>query len=83
MPKPSRLAQVRPEPQTELNYKNPYTLLAALVLSAQATDVGVNRATKNLFTTVYTPSLMVALGEESLKQYIKINRPVQQTRRRR
>jgi len=66
-----RLAQVRPEPETELNYKNPYTLLVAVVLSAQATDVGVNRATKDLFAAVETPAQMVALGEDALKRHIK------------
>jgi endonuclease-3 len=66
-----RLSKDDPEPQTELRYKNPYTLLVAVVLSAQATDVGVNRATKDLFETVDTPAAMVALGEERLKNHIK------------
>ena len=66
-----RLAEIRPDPETELQYTNPYTLLVAVVLSAQATDVGVNRATKELFKTVDTPAKMVALGEEGLKQHIK------------
>jgi endonuclease-3 len=66
-----RLAAARPEPETELQYKNPYTLLVAVVLSAQATDVGVNRATKALFESVDTPAQMVALGEAALKQHIK------------
>lgn len=56
---------------TELNYLNPYTLLVAVVLSAQATDAGVNKATKDLFEIVDTPEKMVALGEEKLKEYIK------------
>lgn len=60
-----------PEPQTELNYVNNYTLLVAVVLSAQATDVGVNKATLPLFKTVTTPEQMVELGEEGLKKYIK------------
>jgi endonuclease-3 len=67
----ARLAAANPHPETELRYVNPYTLLVAVVLSAQATDVGVNRATKNLFTTVDTPAKMLALGEEGLKQHIK------------
>lgn len=66
-----RLSEADPEPQTELSYKNPYTLLVAVVLSAQATDVGVNRATKALFETVDTPAAMVALGEDRLKEHIK------------
>lgn len=66
-----RLSETDPEPRSELNYKNPYTLLVAVVLSAQATDVGVNRATKDLFETVDTPAAMVALGEERLKSHIK------------
>ena len=66
-----RLALVRPEPQTELEYRNTYTLLVAVVLSAQATDVGVNRATKLLFAEIDTPARMVALGEEGLKRHIK------------
>ena len=66
-----RLAHERPAPETELNYVNPYTLLVAVVLSAQATDVGVNKATKDLFATITTPQQMVALGEEGLKKHIK------------
>jgi endonuclease-3 len=60
-----------PEPKGELHYVNPYTLLVAVVLSAQATDVGVNKATKPLFARVKTPQAMVALGVERLKDYIK------------
>jgi len=60
-----------PEPKGELNYRNPYTLLVAVVLSAQATDVGVNRATKELFKIVDTPEKMVALGEKKLISHIK------------
>ncbi len=66
-----RLAERIPAPETELNYKNPFTLLVAVVLSAQATDVGVNKATKALFTTVDTPEKMVALGEAGLKKHIR------------
>ena len=66
-----RLAARLPEPRGELDYVNPYTLLVAVVLSAQATDVGVNKATKPLFARVDTPKKMVALGEEKLKGYIK------------
>jgi len=66
-----RLAAERPEPRTELHYVNAYTLLVAVVLSAQATDVGVNKATKNLFTQVETPQAMLKLGEAGLKKHIK------------
>jgi endonuclease-3 len=66
-----RLAAQRPDPRFELEYKNPYTLLVAVVLSAQATDTGVNRATKDLFVSVDTPAKMVALGERGLKQHIR------------
>jgi endonuclease-3 len=66
-----RLAKKLPEPQTELEYVNPYTLLVAVVLSAQATDVGVNKATKKLFQEVDTPAKMLALGEGKLKEHIK------------
>jgi len=66
-----RLAKAQPAPQTELEYANPYTLLVAVVLSAQATDVGVNKATKPLFARVDTPKKMLALGEERLIGYIK------------
>lgn len=60
-----------PEPQTELNYHNPYTLVVAVALSAQATDVGVNKATKALFAVADTPEQMLAIGEERLRDYIK------------
>jgi endonuclease-3 len=66
-----RLASVNPNPKTELNYINPYTLLVAVVLSAQATDVGVNKATADLFKEIQTPQAMIKLGEEGLKKYIK------------
>ena len=66
-----RLSANNPEPKTELEYTNTYTLLVAVVLSAQATDVGVNKATKALFAVVDTPEKMLELGEENLKKYIK------------
>ena len=66
-----RLAEAIPIPKGELEYINPYTLLVAVVLSAQATDVGVNRATKALFAKVRTPEDMLALGEAGLKDHIK------------
>ncbi|MBP6031758.1 MAG: endonuclease III [Sphingobium sp.] len=66
-----RLAELNPDPRTELEYGNDYQLLVAVVLSAQATDVGVNKATRALFRDVTTPAQMVALGEEGLKQHIK------------
>ena len=66
-----RLVELNPSPETELEYVNPYTLLVAVALSAQATDVGVNKATKRLFQEVRTPQAMVALGEAGLKDHIK------------
>ncbi len=66
-----RLAEANPSPETELDYVNPYTLLVAVALSAQSTDVGVNRATRRLFAVVTTPEAMLALGEEGLKQHIR------------
>jgi endonuclease-3 len=66
-----RLADRIPEPETELEYDNDYTLLVAVVLSAQATDASVNLATRDLFAKVKTPAQMVELGEERLKQHIK------------
>ena len=66
-----RLAQKTPKPETELSWKNPYTLLVAVVLSAQATDVGVNKATGPLFKRADSPEKMVALGEAGLKNIIK------------
>jgi endonuclease-3 len=66
-----RLADGDPAPETELAWKNPYTLLVAVALSAQATDVSVNKATARLFETVDTPAAMLALGEEGLKAHIK------------
>ena len=67
----ARLRQAIPEPETELEYENTYHLLVAVVLSAQATDVGVNRATGPLFKLVKTPAQMVALGEKKLTDHIK------------
>ncbi len=66
-----RLAEADPSPQTELEYVNPYTLLVAVALSAQATDVGVNKATRALFAKVTTPQQMLDLGEEALRDRIK------------
>ena len=66
-----RLSAANPEPETELHYVNAYTLLVAVVLSAQATDVGVNKATADLFPQVQTPQAMLQLGEAGLKRYIK------------
>lgn len=65
------LSQANPDPKTELIFKNPYTLLVAVVLSAQATDVGVNKATKGLFAAADTPEAMIALRLEGVKDYIK------------
>ena len=67
----ARLHKQNPEPKGELEYTNVYTLLVAVVLSAQATDTGVNKATRALFKAVSTPEEMVALGEAGLKNYIK------------
>jgi len=66
-----RLKQRDPEPKGELVYTTPFTLLVAVVLSAQATDVGVNKATGPLFKVADTPEKMLALGEEKLRDYIK------------
>jgi endonuclease-3 len=66
-----RLAEVNPAPETELDYYTPYTLLVAVVLSAQATDVSVNKATGPLFKVAGTPAAMVKLGEDRLRGYIK------------
>jgi endonuclease III len=67
----ARLAKAVPEPKGELEHVNPYTLLVAVVLSAQATDKGVNKATEKLFKTVTSPAKMVALGEAGLIDHIK------------
>jgi endonuclease III len=66
-----RLAEGNPAPETELAYANIYQLLVAVVLSAQSTDVGVNKATRTLFETVRDPQAMLALGEAELKTHIK------------
>ncbi|UTD26976.1 endonuclease III [Bradyrhizobium sp. WD16] len=66
-----RFRAANPEPKGELEHLNPYTLLVAVVLSAQATDAGVNKATRNLFPIADTPQKMVALGEERLRELIK------------
>lgn len=66
-----RLAKARPEPKTELQYKDPYTLVVAVALSAQATDISVNKATKELFKVADTPERMVELGEEGVARYIR------------
>ena len=66
-----RLAAANPEPTTELNYNSPFELLVAVVLSAQATDVGVNKATAGLFKAANTPEAMLALGEARLREHIK------------
>lgn len=67
----ARLEAKDPEPRGELHYKNPYTMLVAVVLSAQATDVGVNKATKPLFEVADTPEKMLELGEGRVRDYIK------------
>ena len=66
-----RLQAADPEPKGELDYINPYTLLVAVVLSAQATDVGVNKATGPLFAVADTPEKMIALGEDKVRDYIR------------
>ena len=66
-----RLASASPAPRTELMYRTPFELLVAVVLSAQATDVSVNKATAKLFAVANTPATMLALGEEGLRSYIK------------
>jgi endonuclease-3 len=66
-----RLAEINPSLQPELEYVNPYTLLVAVALSAQSTDVGVNKATRSLFAKVTTPQQMLDLGEDALRDHIK------------
>jgi len=66
-----RLAKERPDPKTELEYKDPYTLVVAVALSAQATDVSVNKATKGLFKAANTPAKMVKLGEAGVAEHIR------------
>lgn len=65
------LSAAEPDPKTELHYSSPYTLLVAVTLSAQATDIGVNKATGPLFAVADTPEKIVALGEDTLRDYIK------------
>lgn len=67
----SRLRAANPRPTTELHFSNPYELLIAVLLSAQATDVGVNKATKGLFAAANNPQDMLALGVDGVKQHIK------------
>lgn len=67
----SRLRDENPKPETELEYQSPFELLVAVTLSAQATDVGVNKATRKLFPVANTPEAIYALGVDGLKQYIK------------
>ena len=67
----ARLAAAKSEPKSELDHVNPYTLLVAVVLSAQATDAGVNKATKTLFAEIDTPAKMVALGLDRLKEHVR------------
>jgi endonuclease-3 len=67
----SRFRKANPEPKGELEHLNPYTLLVAVVLSAQATDAGVNKATRALFAVADTPQKMLALGEDQVRDYIK------------
>lgn len=67
----TRLREANPHPVTELEYNSPFELLVAVTLSAQATDVGVNKATRKLFPVANTPSAIYALGVDGLKQYIK------------
>jgi endonuclease-3 len=67
----SRFSKANPEPKGELEHLNPYTLLVAVVLSAQATDAGVNKATRALFAVADTPEKMLELGEEKVREYIK------------
>ena len=66
----ARLAELDPNPTTELEYATPFELLVAVILSAQATDVGVNKATRRLFAVANTPAAILALGEEGLKRHI-------------
>jgi endonuclease-3 len=66
----ARLAELNPKPTTELEYSTPYELLVAVALSAQATDVGVNKATRRLFPVANTPQAMLALGEAELRKHI-------------
>ena len=67
----TRLLEANPEPKSDLEYTNDFTLLVAVVLSAQATDAGVNKATRHLFPIADTPAKMAALGEDTIRDYIK------------
>jgi len=67
----SRFRDANPKPETELNYSSPFELLIAVILSAQATDVGVNKATDKLYPVANTPEAILALGVDGLKEYIK------------
>ena len=67
----TRLRANDPHPTTELNYNSPFELLIAVILSAQATDKGVNKATAKLFAAANTPEKILSLGEQGLKHYIK------------
>lgn len=67
----TRLRNENPHPTTELNYRSPFELLIAVILSAQATDKGVNKATEKLFAVANTPEAILALGVDGLKEYIK------------
>ncbi|EQA09343.1 hhH-GPD superbase excision DNA repair family protein [Glaesserella parasuis 84-15995] len=67
----TRLRNENPHPTTELNYSNPFELLIAVILSAQATDVGVNKATAKLYPVANTPQAILDLGLDGLKEYIK------------
>ena len=67
----ARLAAANPEPRSDLEYQSPFTLLIAVVLSAQATDAGVNKATRGLFAAADTPAAMLALGVEGVKEHIR------------
>jgi endonuclease-3 len=66
-----RLREANPDPTTELHYGNPFQLLIAVILSAQSTDAGVNKATRSLFKKVRTPAAMLKLGEQGLREHIK------------
>lgn len=67
----SKLRELDPHPDTELRYETPFELLVSVILSAQATDVGVNKATEKLYPVANTPEGILALGEDGLKEYIK------------
>ncbi len=77
-----RFRAANPEPKGELEHVNPYTLLVAVVLSAQSTDAGVNKATRELFAVADTPQKMLALGEDGVREHIKTHRTSSTPRRR-